>query len=798
MQQESLQPVTSTDVGSHPPAPRTQQASLAYDPAAIDALRRRHPGRALWRLLQLAGLFLAFAFEHWLETLSWLPGSGGPEARQRRHAKRLRDRLLRLGPTFIKIGQLLSTRPDLLPSIYVRELETLQDRVPAFPPDVARAILTEELGCDPLEAFAEFDATPMSAASIGQVHRAKLHSGEDVVVKIQRPGLAQRFQLDLSVLRWVTSRVASSSFAHKLPLLKNIDYMPVLDRFGADLYAQIDYLQEARNMERFRRNFAGFEGITAPKPYWELITRRVLTQEFIQGVKFNDFTGISAMGVDFDDIAALGVRAFIKQVLEDGFFHADTHPGNILVKPNGEVAYLDFGMVDTFEPELTDAMAALFVHILHEDFPAFVTDLIHLGLLPPEVDYELVLPIIEDIYHAQMGQSETRYTLTQVVERLGGVMFLYDFTMPEKFAFLMRAMSSMEGIVLQVDPDFKFIEVALPFAAKILLSDSQRSVRDRLIRELMPAGQLRLGRLVEILDQASREPSFQVGEFARVGLDYLLSDEARDLRRGLTTAIAAEAAGLGGVARRIAADPSVDPWEVTEPVLGFLQTPDGAEWLEQLAPHLESLRDPQLIRAAETFVDRLFAQVGPERLVREFLPTAKLLLSDRALELQPLLDALAMSLDDPDAVAALDRSARWVEELSPATLNDGLFLFALAMDRGDLELGGLLQSAGEYLVRPEAEAWRQALLEAMARNDHDGAILSLGQRILLNPELRSGALEALGPVLRFLLTREASGTRQAIASMAFKRLASGWPFTGWLPAADSPPRYLPTEEPMHD
>lgn len=798
MQEESLKTAPSPDPAGSRRAPQAPETPLAYDPQAIDAYARRHPWRAFWRLLQLVGLLLAFAFELWLESLSWLPSSGGPEARQRRHARRLRDRLLRMGPTFIKIGQLLSTRPDLLPLVYVKELETLQDKVPAFPPEVARAMLTQELGCPPEEAFAEIDLTPMSAASIGQVHRAKLHTGEDVVVKLQRPGLAERFQLDLAVLRWLVTRIAASGFAKKLPLLKNIDYLPVLDRFGADLYAQIDYLQEARNMERFRRNFADFEGITAPKPYWDLITRRVLTQEFIQGVKFNDFEGIQAMGVSFTTIASLGVRAFIKQVLEDGFFHADTHPGNILVTPRGEVAYLDFGMVDTFEPELRDAMAALFVHVLHEDFPAFVSDLIQLGLLPPEVDFDLVIPIIADIYEAQMGKSETRYSLTEVVERLGGVMFLYDFTMPEKFAFLMRAMSSMEGIVLQVDPRFKFIEIALPFAAKILLSDSQRSVRDRLIRELMPNGQLRLGRLVEILDQASREPSFQVGEFARVGVDYLLSDEARDLRGALIETLVAEVSHLGGIARRIAADPTVDPWEVTEPILHFLQTPEGAEWLDQLGPHLAHLLDPELLEAVDTFADRLFAQVGPEVLLKEAMPTAKLLLSDRALDLQPHVDAMTLALTDAHAMEALDRGARWLVNLSPSAINDGLFLLALALDRGDLELSALLQAGGAYLARPEAEAWRQALLEALARSEHDSALFGLGQRILLDPELRRGTLGALAPMLRFLLSQDASDTRQAIASMAFKRLTSAWPFSRRLPAFDSAPRLLSSEESPHD
>lgn len=781
------------DDSSHLP-PATAPSATSYDPRAIDALRRRHPWRATWHLLRLLGLVLAFVLEHWMEKLDWLPAAGGQEALQRRHAARLRDRLVRMGPTYIKIGQLLSTRHDLLPLTYVRELESLQDHVPAFDSDKARAILREELGCDLPVAFAEFDLEPMSAASIGQVHRAKLHSGEDVVVKIQRPGLADRFKRDLSVLRWLMARLAGLPMLDRMPLLKNIDYLSVLDHFGADLYAQIDFIQEARNMERFRRNFAGFDGVMAPRPYWELTTRRVLTQEFVPGVKFNDYAAIAAMGVDFDGVARLGVRAFIKQVLEDGYFHADTHPGNILITADGTVAYIDFGMVDTFEPELRDAMAALFVHLLHEDFPAFITDLIQLGLLPAEVDYELVIPILADIYHAQMGNSSKRYTLTQVVEQLGAVMFRYDFTMPEKFAFLMRAMSSMEGIVLQVNPDFKFLEVALPFAAKILLSDAQRSVRDRLLHELMPDGQLRLGRLVEILDQASQEPTFQVGEFAKMGIDYLLSDEARALRHALTAALAAEAAGLGGIMGRIAADPSVDPWEVTAPVLRFLPTPDGVEWLAMVAPHLESLHDPQLTRAAGTFIERLVTQGGPARLLGELLPVAQSLLDDRDWDPQPLLDALARALSDADARAILDRSAPWLAALPPDAINDTARLLALSLERQDLDLAPLLEAGSEYLTRPDAEAWRQAVLAAMARSDHDALLLDLGQRLLARPELRRGAIAAAGPMLRFLLTHEAAGTRQAIAALAFKRLTSGWPFTSWLTSEPPLSRHLLTEE----
>lgn len=779
------------------PDSRMPEVAPPYDPQGIDAARRRHPWRALWRLLQLVGLILAFVIEHGLESLNWLPSAGGAEARQRRHAIRFRDRLVRMGPTFIKIGQLLSTRPDLLPITYVRVLESLQDRVPAFDGEIARQIVRQELGRPVEEAYAEFDSQPMSAASIGQVHRARLHTGEAVIVKIQRPGLLERIQLDLSVLRWMSQTLSQLRLGRQLPLLKNIDYVPVIDRFGADLYAQIDFIQEARNLERFRQNFATFQGVTAPRPFWELTTRRVLTEEFMPGVKFNDFQAIAEMGIDFDAVARIGVRSFIKQVLEDGFFHADTHPGNVLVQPTGDVAFIDFGMVDTFEPALRDSMAALFVHLLHEDFHAFVVDLIQLELLPADVDHAEVLPIIEDIYRAQMGLKDVRYTLSQVAEQLGGVMFRYDFTMPEKFAFLLRAMSSMEGIVLQVDPDFKFLEVALPFAAKILLSDSQRSVRDRLIRELMPQGQLRLGRLVEILDQASREPSFQVGEFARVGVDYLLSSEARELRRALTGALVSEVSGLGGVARRVAEDASVDPWEVAEPVVRFLQTPEGAEWLEQLGPHVSGLRDPQLIAAAEAFVDRLLAQMGPERFLNEVMPAAKILLGDRALDLQPHLDAFTAGFADEAAIAALDRASHWVAELPPAAINDALFLLSLALDRGDLEVTPLIQAGGEYLARPEAEPWRQAFLEAMARSEHDGAILGLGQRMLLRPELRQGALGALGPMVRFLLSGEAGHTRQAIASMAFRRLTSGWPFTNFLPAAQSP-RYLPTEESLHD
>ncbi|HEY9854498.1 MAG TPA: AarF/ABC1/UbiB kinase family protein, partial [Stenomitos sp.] len=475
-----------------------------YDPAEADAALRRYPLRVLRRLWLLVKLVLVFFLASWWGRRGFL--SKDPEAvaaREKRAALRFRDAIVELGPTFIKIGQMLATRPDILPLSYTHQLATLQDRVPPFDSGLALAIIRQELGHDVTQLFAEFDVRPLSAASIGQVHLARLMTGERVVVKVQRPNLPEVIALDLAIMRRLAAWAMGKDLArYGVPVAKDMPYVAIVDRLAESLYEQIDFLQEAENIETFRRNFRDFPGVTAPKPYWDYTTTRVLTEEYIEGFKFDDYAGIEAAGLDYVTIANLGVRAFIKQVLEDGFFHADTHPGNVLIRPDGEVVYIDFGMVDTIPADLQGILVDLFIHLVHLNFDAFITDLIRLNFLPEQVDRARVLPIVEDIYTTQMGLTGRTYSTREIIDRVSHVMYDYPFYLPERFAFLMRSVASMEGTVLAHVPDYKFLNVGLPFAGKLMLNPEQRAIREKLIGELMAGGELQLDRLLELFEYA--------------------------------------------------------------------------------------------------------------------------------------------------------------------------------------------------------------------------------------------------------------------------------------------------------
>src|SRR5215510_7881766 len=235
-------------------------------------------------------------------------------------------RLLKLGPTFIKIGQAVSTRADLLPLAYVKELSKLQDSVPPFPHDEAMRIIERELGKPPSELFAEIDAQPVAAASLGQVYRARLHSGETVAVKIQRPRLEDVINFDLAVLRGI------ARFMSRFPkLVRGVDWEGTLNEFASTIFEEMDYVQEGHNAETFRDHFKGWREVYVPVIHWSHVSPRVLTMEFIDGTKVLDIQTLTERGINLLDVVKLIVRTYLKQFFEDGFFHADPHPGNLRV-----------------------------------------------------------------------------------------------------------------------------------------------------------------------------------------------------------------------------------------------------------------------------------------------------------------------------------------------------------------------------------------------------------------------------------------------------------------------------------
>ncbi len=400
-------------------------------------------------------------------------GSERKDARLARQAVWLRENLIALGPTFIKIGQALGTRADLLPLAYVRELSTLQDQVPAFPTAEAFARIETDLGRRVHEAYAEIDAEPIAAASLGQVYRARLHSGPEVAVKVQRSNLKEIISFDIAVLyRLVklTNRVFPKAN-------ENADWEGMLHEFYLTIFEEMDYAKEARNADRFRANFRNWRMIRVPKIYWSHTTSRVLTMEFIRGTKVVDLEGLQARRISPVKVNRLLVRTYLKQLLEDGFFHADPHPGNLLVMDSGHLAFFDFGMVGRITTRLQSQMIDAFFHVVGRDVQGLGHDIINLNFLKPGVNPESVRPVVEGLFKHYLNLKLGEVNFKELTYDLAEVMYEYPFRLPANFTYIMRALMTLEGIGIVTDPQFSFFETAKPFAKEFMLRREGRLFR---------------------------------------------------------------------------------------------------------------------------------------------------------------------------------------------------------------------------------------------------------------------------------------------------------------------------------
>ena len=331
--------------------------------------------------------FLRVAFDRLVRLVRFVVFRGGEgsdkkEARLKKQAVWLSKSLIGLGPTFIKIGQALGTRADLLPLAYVKELATLQDQVPAFSTAEAFARIESELGRSLQECYAEIDSEPVASASLGQVYRARLSSGEEVAVKVQRPDLEGIISFDVAILYRLV-KLTNRFFPRAN---ENADWEGMLREFHTTVFEEMDYVKEGRNADRFRYNFRTWNVIRVPKIYWSHTSRRVLTLEFIRGTKVTDVEGLRARRISAVKVNRLLVRTYLKQLLEDGFFHADPHPGNLLVLDSGHLAFFDFGMVGRITPKLQSQMIDAFFHVVARDVHGLGQDIINLNFLKPGVD----------------------------------------------------------------------------------------------------------------------------------------------------------------------------------------------------------------------------------------------------------------------------------------------------------------------------------------------------------------------------------------------------------------------------
>jgi predicted unusual protein kinase regulating ubiquinone biosynthesis (AarF/ABC1/UbiB family) len=464
----------STAKGSKPAKPYT-------------AYRWARENYSRWgRLFDIWRFVLTWLFYLWLDQQAWsYGGQPTPERKAKRRRARaiwIRETLLHLGPTFIKVGQFFSTRADLFPSEYVEELSKLQDQVPAFGYEQVATIVQQELGKPIEQIYSYFDPTPLAAASLGQVHRAKLKSGEEVVVKVQRPGLVQLFTIDLEIGRGI-----AEFFQHHTPWGgAGRDWIGIYEECRRTLWEEVDYLNEGRNADTFRRNFRDMPQIAVPKVYWRYTSPRLLTLEYLPGIKISDYEALSAAGLDRRALARLGAEAYLRQLLKDGFFHADPHPGNIAVKPDGTLIFYDFGMMGRLRPGIKEKLAGMLAAVVAKDAEQVVALLVELGVLVPTADLapvrRSVQYLLDHFLDKPFSSKLDEISVAALSEDLYELAYEQPFRFPATFTFVLRALTTLEGLGKGLDPEFNFIEVAKPFAEELM--NSSHPERETLLAQV--------------------------------------------------------------------------------------------------------------------------------------------------------------------------------------------------------------------------------------------------------------------------------------------------------------------------
>ncbi|MEH1829046.1 MAG: AarF/ABC1/UbiB kinase family protein [Nostoc sp.] len=434
------------------------------------------------RFVDIWSFVLTLLFKLWLYNKSWSYPGGVTEAKQATRRKTqavwIRNTLLDLGPTFIKVGQLFSTRADIFPGEYVEELAKLQDKVPAFSYEQVEATIEKELGKKIPELFHNFEPIPLAAASLGQVHKAVLHTGESVVVKVQRPGLKKLFEIDLQILKGITRY-----FQNHPKWGRGRDWLGIYEECCRILWEEIDYLNEGRNADTFRRNFRGYDWVNVPRIYWRYATSRVLTLEYLPGIKISQYEALEAAGLDRKVIARQGAQAYLLQLLNSGFFHADPHPGNIAVSANGALIFYDFGMMGRIKSNVREGLMETLFGIAQKDGDRVVQSLIDLGAIAPTDDMGPVRRSVQYMLDNFMDKPFENQSVAAISDDLYEIAYNQPFRFPATFTFVMRAFSTLEGVGKGLDPEFNFMEVAKPYAMQ-LMTDMNGSEGNSFLNEL--------------------------------------------------------------------------------------------------------------------------------------------------------------------------------------------------------------------------------------------------------------------------------------------------------------------------
>lgn len=598
---------------------------LIYDPAAIASYYRSRPLQIFLRFIELIWTFIGFGWG-----LLWDRQTGRQEKNEAKRAVQLRKVLTKLGPAYIKIGQALSTRPDLVPPAFMEELVKLQDQIPPFPNEIAFRLIKEDLGQTPDNIYADISPNPVAAASLGQVYKGRLKTGEDVAIKVQRPGLTAQITRDIYLLRQLAQWACDN-----LSVVRS-DLVSIMDEFGTRIFEEMDYTHEGENAQRFESLYGYIPDIIVPKIYTELTARRVLTMEWINGTKLTEPAILESKGLKATEIVEIGVQCSLRQLLEHGFFHADPHPGNLLVTDDGKLAYLDFGMMCDVESYQRYGLIEAIVHMVNRDFDGLANDYVKLEFLTPETNLEPIIPALAKVFNNALGASVAELNLKSITDEFSALMYEYPFRVPAYYALIIRSLVTLDGIAISVDPDFKVLSKAYPYVAKRLLTDPSPELRQSLQELLFKDGDFRWNRLENLLRNARSSQDYDLANVLEQTINYLFSERGDHIRDHIADELAKSLDQFGhSLVQRLQTAVSPEPetqasakanrgneWEHISRIVSLLGDTKGMDGgtVVRLVPQV--LAKPETRQMGQR-VARNLAQRAAARLLRTiFMPTA--------------------------------------------------------------------------------------------------------------------------------------------------------------------------------
>ncbi|GBE31883.1 putative protein kinase UbiB [bacterium BMS3Bbin05] len=442
----------------------------------LELLKIRRTYRNVNRIRTIVNVLIKHGFGQLVEQMNlhrFLPFRkrlkvlSAPSVLEKSIAERLRKAFAELGPSFIKLAQILSSRPDLITQTFADEFKKLQDEVPPFPYEEVAKIIRDDLGHSPEDIFEYFEKEPIAAASIAQVHVAGLEDEVNVIVKIQRPAIKETIETDINIM----STIARLMLKY-IPETEFFNPIGIVDEFARTIRKELDFIEESKNISRFRRSFQDNPDIVIPRTYPRLISEKIIVMERIEGVRIDDIEGITKLGLDRAELAQKGIKAYFKMMLEDGFFHADPHPGNIFVMPEGSIGLVDFGIVGWLSPEIMESIAGALVALVKKDFDELIEQYINLGLLTEEVDIEAfkrefkadIIDFLVPLY--DMSLSEIN--IVEYLDALTHLAIKHRLKIPSDLLLVNKTMLVLDSIGRLLDPDFNFVSSVEPFASKLI------------------------------------------------------------------------------------------------------------------------------------------------------------------------------------------------------------------------------------------------------------------------------------------------------------------------------------------